>query len=153
MAQIKSKIAQQVEKDHDLLRQDIGDLKITFWEEVLPEDFSNWRLECIWQLRDFKNRLLKHFDLEEEGGFMQDVLNVAPQAERQVQQLKAEHEQISAQLDEVLAELKEMPEKDAKSLDTIRTKLNDIMNTIRKHENEEHKLLQKAYYREYGGPA
>lgn len=151
MTQKKSDVARRVEEDHKSINQEVQKLKISMKKEFEPEDFSNWRLEFIWQLRDFKNRLLKHFDLEEEGGFMRDVLNVAPHSAGKVNQLKDEHDQIILDLDDILAKLKSMQEKDLSELENIRTSLNEIISDLRKHENEEHILLQRAYYREFGG--
>lgn len=151
MAKAKAEVAAKVEKDHAHINHDIGKIKISMMKEVSGEAFSNWKLEFVWELRDFKNRLLKHFDLEEEGGFMQDVLTIAPQSERKVKELKMEHSEIIADLDRILVRLKNMQGKDDKRLQEIRVALNDLTATLRQHETEEHELLQRAYYREYGG--
>lgn len=149
----KISIALRVEEEHKKLNEDIGALKIMLLQEVSPKGFADWRMEVMWQLRDFKNQLLKHFDLEEEGGFMTDVLTVAPHAEAKINQLKDEHETILLDLDKILALMKIMHEKSAEQLNEIRIGINDMIATLRQHENEEHRLMQQAYYREYGGPS
>lgn len=148
-----STVALRVEQDHQNIDQDIAALKMFLMKEAAPEDFGDWRLELIWQLRDFKNRLLRHFDLEEDGGFMAEVLHVAPQSERKITELKEEHDQIVMNLNEILQQLKNMEEKDSLNLENIRLGFNRIMATLREHENQEHILMQRAYLREYGGPA
>jgi hemerythrin len=153
MARKKSEVALQVEKDHEGLNQDMGALKMTLMKEIAAKDFPNWRLEFIWQLRDFKNRLLKHFDLEEEGGFMEEVLSVAPHTERKVKVLKEEHEQFVVELDEILTAIKGMQEKNNEELDSIRNRLTELISALRQHEAEENQLMQTAYFQEYGGPA
>lgn len=149
----KSDVALQVEKDHEGLNQDIGTLKMTIMMEISAKDFPNWRLEFIWQLRDFKNRLLKHFDLEEEGGFMNEVLSIAPQTERKVKELKEEHEHIVIHLDEILMDLKGLLDKNTEKLDSIRNRMTEVIATLLQHEAAENQLMQTAYYQGYGGPA
>lgn len=151
MKQEKSEAVLKVERDHETIRHQMGKLNVPTAEEIRPQDFSDWKLKFTWQLRDFKNRMLKHFDLEEEGGFMQDVLDVAPHSGQKVDQLKDEHEQIIKNLDRLTMRLKGIKERDDSHLDKIRAGLSKILSDIRAHENEEHILIQKAYYREYGG--
>jgi hemerythrin-like domain-containing protein len=146
----KLAVAEQMERDHKILNRKMGELKIILSDDVSPKDFPNWRLECILELQDFKEQLKKHFALEEEGGFMNEVLQMAPETERQISKLLAEHKQMIKSLDEILSALKPMLEKDPASLETVRINLNEMMVTLRQHENAEYDLIQKAYYQQYG---
>ena len=67
MSRKKSDIAIQIEKEHECLKRDMGDIKNEVTKEVQSEGFPDWRLEFMWRLRDFRTHLQKHFDLEEEG--------------------------------------------------------------------------------------
>lgn len=149
----KSDIAVQIEKEHECIKRDMGDIKDAVMKEVTDQDFSNWRLEFIWRLRDFRTHLLKHFDLEEEGGFMNEILSEAPQAMTQVKKLEAEHEQILARLDGILADLKALEVRDVSKLEDIRNRVIQLISTIRGHEEAENNLIQTVYYQEYGYPA
>ncbi len=80
-----------------------------------------------------------------------DVLSVAPEKKSKVSELKAEHRQFSKSLEEIMNALKGMHKKDSEKLAQIQIRLDEIRITIRQHEEEEHRLLQRAYYREYGG--
>ncbi|MCG8606447.1 hypothetical protein MJD09_15870 [bacterium] len=151
MIKKRSEVAVKVEQDHHAINQQMGELKKSMMGEVRSADFSDWKLEFVWQLRDFKNRLLKHFDLEEEGGFMTDVLEAAPQSEMKVTQLKREHEYIITSLDRLTSDLKEIQEMEPTRLEGVRNGINDIMKSLRDHETEEHMLMQRAYFREFGG--
>ncbi|MFQ5500660.1 MAG: hemerythrin domain-containing protein [Candidatus Zixiibacteriota bacterium] len=153
MTKSKPTVVTQVEDEHILLKQEMGALSMFAMQEKMNSDFGEWRLQFVWQLRDFKNRLLKHFDLEEEGGFMRDVLKISPQSLRKVDDLKAEHEKIAADLDRLTATMRAMRERNSEVLQSVRSDLNEIIVALRKHESEENQLIQRAYYREYGGPA
>ena len=152
MERDKTEVAEKIAKDHESIRRYIGALNLSEMTEVDAKEFIDWKLEFIWQLRDFKNRLLKHFDLEEEGGYMQDILTAAPHLSRKVSGLKVEHDQILMSLDEILFKLKRMKKKNDTELEQVRFELNDVITSLRDHENEENILMQQAYYREFGGP-
>lgn len=152
MERDKTEVAEKIAKDHESIRRYIGALNLLEMTEVDAKEFFDWKLEFIWQLRDFKNRLLKHFDLEEEGGFMEDIVKVAPHLSRKVSGLKVEHEQILMSLDEILFKLKRMKKKNDTELEQVQFELNDVITSLRDHENEENILMQQAYYREFGSP-
>jgi hypothetical protein len=146
-------ILEQTQRDHKMLNEEMGKLKIIIWREISDKDFSDWRLDCLWHLRDFRNCLLKHFDLEEEGGFMADVLRVAAHEIHKINELKSEHDKMIALLDAILNSFKELQARDPARLEKIRASVNELIHILREHENEEHRLLQRTYYREYGEPA
>ncbi len=152
MSKKKPASVEAVEREHIGLRAEMVSIHDCLHGNISSEEFSEWRLKFMWQMRDFKNRLLKHFDLEEEGGFMNDVISAAPHSERQVAGLKEEHNAISSSLDSILAKLKAMAEHNVESLEGIRTDLAGVFAVLREHENTEHQLMQRAFYREYGGP-
>ncbi len=108
----KTTIAKQVEQEHACLKRDIGIIKKEVVREVLSEDFSEWRLEFMWRLRDLRNHLCKHFDLEEEGGFMSEIMEEVPEAIHKVRQLETEHGEILSNLDDILSNLKAIQAKD-----------------------------------------
>jgi hemerythrin len=149
----KSEVARQVEKEHEFLKRDLGEIKMKVMENISAKDFPDWRLEFIWRLRDFKNRLLRHFELEEKGGFMSEVLREAPQVIAKVKALEEEHRQIVENLDGILATCEAMQEKDASRLEAIRSGISELLTTIRQHEAAENSLMQIAYYQEFGGQA
>lgn len=152
MERDKTEVAEKIAKDHESIRRYIGALNLSEMTEVDAKEFFDWKLEFIWQLRDFKNRLLKHFDLEEEGGFMEDIVKVAPHLSRKVSGLKVEHDQILMSLDEILFKLKRMKKKNDTELEQVQFELNDVITSLSDHENEENILMQQAYYREFGSP-
>ena len=152
MERDETEVAKKIAKEHESIRRYIGALNLLEMTEVDAKEFFDWKLEFIWQLRDFKNRLLKHFDLEEEGGFMEDIVKVAPHLSRKVSGLKVEHDQILMSLDEILFKLKRMKKKNDTELEQVQFELNDVITSLRDHENEENILMQQAYYREFGSP-
>lgn len=147
------KIAKEVEKQHVQLNKQMSELKSIISSEMKDKNFAEWRLHFLWKLRDLKNALLKHFDLEEEGGFMHEVLKAAPQEANKVESLIREHGEIIASLDAVLQDLKTLGTMDRVRLNHIKNGLNHLFYDLGAHENKENHLMQVAYYREFGYPA
>ncbi len=102
----------------------------------------------MWKLRDFKNEMLKHFDLEELSDFPNELLNLAPHYMKRFEEIKADHQKIIADLGEILQDLKSM--NDLSSFNTIRQKINDLLSFIHSHEAAERELLEDTYLQDYG---
>ncbi len=149
----KSDIAVQIEQEHACLKRDMVDIKETVTREVAEKEFPDWKLEFMWRLRDFKNHLSKHFDLEEEGGFMKEILTEKPEAMSKVKKLEAEHNQILSDLDGILKDLKMMDVRDFSKIEDIRNRVTQLVSTIHAHESAEQELMQAVYCQEYGYPS
>ncbi len=147
MTDKKSSIAAQVEQEHACLKRDMGDIEEDVMQEVSDEEFADWRLEFMWRLRDLRNHLCKHFDLEEEGGFMTEIKEEAPEAIKKVEELETAHGQILIDLDEILAELKSIETKKVEELVSIKGRVRKLMNTLRAHESAENEMMQSYIVR------
>ncbi len=150
MSDPKTAMAEAIEQDHARLKRLMTALADAAAGDVAPWSFSNWKLDLLLQLRDFQGQLLKHFDLEEAGGFMAGILSVAPHQARQVEQLEAEHRRILADLDGLLAALKQAEDAPAAFLPEGRRRLGALLALIRAHEAAECALIQEVYYQDYG---
>ena len=153
MARQKTDIAIQVEKEHECIQRDMRRLKQEVTKELSFDDFPDWRLEFLWRMRDFRLHVLKHIDLEEEGGFMHEILEEAPEVFNAVKNLEDEHEDIIKRMDEILQTLRHMEFKDDDKISAVRDKVLRLIKIIHDHEDEESELIQKAYYQVYGYPA
>jgi len=152
MASKKIEVEKQLIKAHEELNRNIGELKLTIMERVSAKDFSDWRIQFIGRLQDLRQKLSKHFEFEEQGGFMAEVTDAAPQLLNQVKELEIEHKRILSNLDGVLTDFKKSDVKDKLELQDIFNRISGIMTTLHQHEITENELMQSAFYREHGGP-
>ena len=44
----------------------LENIKIGLNTWIESDDFVLWKIEFVWQMREFKNNLYKHFDFEED---------------------------------------------------------------------------------------
>ena len=153
MAEEKSKMSSKVLEEHNILRENISTLSKKIEMEIPDEKYEEWRLEFMWQLRDFRNHCLKHFDFEELGGFMKDVLNDAPETKTVVCKLEEEHTKIIKELDSILDDLKLLEKKEPEKLNNLKSDVKHLIIKLKAHEKAENDLIQKVYSQEYGYPA
>ena len=152
MAEKKSNMSSKVLDEHNILRDNISNLSAKIEMEIPDEKYEEWRLEFMWQLRDFRNHCLKHFDFEELGGFMKDVLNDSPESIKIVKKLEDDHSNIIKELDGILDDLKLLEEKEDTKLEEIKGNVKHLIIRLKAHEKAENDLIQKVYSQEYGYP-
>lgn len=153
MPENKSNISSKVMDEHNILRQNISTLSSKIELDIPDEKYEEWRLEFMWQLRDFRNHCLKHFDFEELGGFMKDVLNDAPETKKIVKKLEEDHTKIIKELDDILDDLKAQENKNSENLELLKSNVKHLIIKLKAHEKAENDLIQKVYSQEYGYPA
>lgn len=146
----KTPSVEKVEKDHQHLKRDMDQLTKEVSAKISEEQFPEWKLEFTWQLRDFKNQLLKHFELEEEGGFNEELIHAAPEHHNRVRQLEDEHKQIISTLEKIVADLKQMDPTSFHEAPAIRERVLNLLKLLRAHEAAERQLIQDAYLQDFG---
>ncbi len=150
MSKDKKTLATRIEEEHASLHSMMERIRTDLAKEVTPSLFANWKIEILVLLRDFQNELLKHFDLEELSGFMEDLLMLAPRKSRVVEQLEAEHEQVIEELGEVLTDLKKLREFSSEDLSGLRARVEKILATLDAHEAAERELIYDVYFQDIG---
>jgi len=146
-------IADRIDREHKDIRRSIGQLELNILQRFSEKTFPDWRLTMILDMRDFQSQLLKHFDVEEEGGFLQSVLSALPHAEYQVHALRDEHQEMIMRLNRILDKLRSMQAPSAEIQQELHQDLHGLLRELIQHEEQEHILLQETFYRDIGGPA
>ncbi|QXD16142.1 hypothetical protein GQ464_004105 [Rhodocaloribacter litoris] len=143
-------IARQIEDGYRRIGESIETLTRPETWEMPADDFVRWKLDLLWRLRDFQTLLLKQFDLEEEGGFIQDVVRLAPQYAARVETLQEEHHKVVADLNHVLNVLKDIRAPSPARTRRLRERFTDVITLFERHESAENRLLQDVYFQDYG---
>ncbi len=143
-------LARRIESDHKNLLKSLDDLDGVFEKEYEDGGFTVWKLDLLWRLRDFQNQLQKHFDLEEDGGYNEDLIRLAPHLAPKVAHLEEDHRKIISDLNHILDVLKRVVDEHSPNLARVRERVEGLVAFIREHEREEHAIIQEAYYQDYG---
>lgn len=142
-------VTKRLAAEHRHLSKATQQLRALAAGPVTEEGLPFWRQDLQSRLSGFRSLLLAHFKHEEEGGFLQDVVREVPNSQQHVAKLRHEHADLERRLDTVIAELGEL-EKPERA-EAIQRKVAVLTEILVKHETDEQHLVQRTYYREYGG--
>lgn len=106
--------------------------------DALPDDDEG---ELMARLEGTRARLDDHFRFEEANGYMQSVLDRAPQLERKVQHLRDEH----GELRQSLAALTREAEGAQVASRRFRAGLKEWVGRLRDHEKRENLLVEDVF--------
>lgn len=134
---------QKVLEEHRQLRELLGKI-----DRVLQE-----RKETIAEagklLGELGDRLVKHFTLEEEGGYFGETLLQAPRLVARANELLAQHPKMCTQATE-LCEVAASPENADDWWDKTSQRFQAFKKELLAHERKEDSLLQEAYQQDLG---
>lgn len=124
----------------------LGDL-CDLLDEPADEQNCRWMLAVLDALLD---TLPREFDLEEEDGYLSEVLEHYPSWEREVERLRREHESLFARL-KTLRNTIVRQASFSRIARQVRRELRDWIDLLTEHHRRETRLLQKAMNLEVGG--
>ena len=143
-------ITEAIEKEHRAIRDEVSKLGNIF--KVLPaeNEYKEWRMNLILLIRDFCSDLQKHFDLEEQGGFFDQLIKSAPNQHMQFENLKHEHTDMIENLEKAMYLLKTNELYNKKVLEEIQDTVLRTVKILEEHEHAENELLEKIYLQDDG---
>jgi len=109
------------------------------------EDFTLWKIEFIWQMREFKNNLLKHFDFEEDSGFFDHFPKTETTGGSYGKKMRTEHRQLMKDLEKILIKLKKIRGINNPELKNLEVDILQLISEISKHENREMGVIDSLY--------
>jgi uncharacterized protein (UPF0335 family) len=150
MTEQSRQLATRIQDEHERLEQMIADMRAELASPVDPSQFVDWKLGFIWKVRDFQNELRKHFDLEEDGGFMEDVVSKAPRFTPRVRALEDDHAEALTLLDTITSNLKGMDGFDPEVWTGVKDSISALFDSLEEHEAAERDLILEVYYQDIG---
>jgi hemerythrin-like domain-containing protein len=150
MTEQSRQLATRIQDEHARLEEIIQEIKDELNRPVDVDGFADWKLEFMWKVRDFQNELTKHFDLEEDGGFMEDVISRAPRFAPQIKTLEEEHTDAVKRLDGITATLKQLSAFDGQAWSEITDEIMKLFDSLEDHEAAERDLILEVYFQDIG---
>ena len=150
MPKHSQQLATRIQDEHARLEQIIRQIKDELKRPINVTGFADWRLKFVWKIRDFQNELMKHFDLEEDGGFMEDVISRAPRFAPQIKSLEHEHVDAVERLDRITAALKQLSAFDGQAWSEISDEIMSLFDSLEEHEAAERELILEVYFQDIG---
>jgi hemerythrin-like domain-containing protein len=148
MEATEPRLADELLREHEVVREITRQLELLVEEGGLVGQDSDWAKRLCDELSSFRRHLQRHFALEEEGGFMLEVVALLPQTSEQVEELRQEHGEILRAINELIHDSNMMAYGVGLSKAEFRRSISRVISIIRHHEAEENQLIQRAFYGE-----
>jgi hypothetical protein len=129
----------------------LENIKIALKSWIESDDLLIWKIEFVWQMREFMHTLFKHFDFEEDSGVFDHIVHPKSKSATYGRFIRSEHKQILKKVDKVLKKLKKNKEVKSTKLKTIESEILDLISDISKHEKKEIEIIHSIYNREGTG--
>ena len=128
-------VSEALGKAHAKLMSDLGDL-----DNLVRSARAGKAGELVQRLSVLKDHICEHFRFEEKNGYMDGVLQRAPQRKKTVDQLLQEHQQLVQALNALHDEVQ--------SKSTVGEgdffKLREWIEAVRQHEARENRLVEEV---------
>lgn len=145
---VDSDVLAQLDSEHRQLSKAIQELQALVRSPVTEKTLAGWKKNTEASLEVFQGLVRGHFEHEEEGGFLRDVLREVPNSQREVRALRREHRDIERRLTKIRKKLSKLD--DSGAAERISRRIAEMTRLLVNHETTEQHLVQRTYYREYG---
>jgi hypothetical protein len=137
---------QKIEEEHNTVDRSLQNIKVASKSWIKSEDFTLWKIEFIWQMRELKNNLLKLFDFEEDSGFFDQFPKLHTDGDTYAKKMRTEHKQLAKDLEKILTKLKKIKDIRNPELKNMEVDILHLINEISKHEDREMSVIDSLYH-------
>jgi len=137
--------------EHQVLHHIKQALRVTLdWQAPavsMPRKLSSLQ----FTIKSFRRHLERVITLEENGGYMADVLEARPHFQDRIDGLAADHARFRARLGELIRELNEIHEWEEPRFIDVCNDLRALLDDVDRHDAAEIELLQESLLCDDGG--
>ena len=117
--------------------------------ERRPDKRRGVHTAAVAKIEDLQRELLQHFALEEMGGYLSEVLAIAPQHSRRAETLAGSHGLLRDQLGRLLTRARRA-DPDSTNWEVLRADLHCFSAEILIHEEAEARLVSDVFLQDLG---
>lgn len=145
----KQDLAHWLREEHAMVEELVAGLRQH--TVLLPRlNLAGWLGELRHKFDRFRNHLARHFELEEDDGYLIPVLERRPTLSPDVNRLKREHIELMRLIDLVAAELELVGAEDRLLAGDVRGRIEHLLLCLEDHENRENLLVSCAVTMDLG---
>lgn len=122
----------RLSRAHHRLHSEIAQLRSICADANANGSIEPGEIEAL--LKELHQTISEHFDLEEEGGYLGDVLEISPRYSRLAAELRRQHQMLRERLERLMAESKDLT-----------TDVEEFIAALEAHEHAENALVQSSY--------
>jgi hemerythrin-like domain-containing protein len=137
--------------EHQVLEHVKQALRVTInWEAPvvsMPRKLSSLQ----FTIKSFKRHLERVISIEEENGYMHEVVDVKPYLQNRIERLERDHNAFRSHLRKLTSELNDIKEWEEPRFDQVCEELRDLLDDVDRHDLGEVELLQESLLMDDGG--
>ncbi|GMU24715.1 MAG: hypothetical protein AMXMBFR13_47880 [Phycisphaerae bacterium] len=142
-------MAQWIRREHDMVEE----LAHRLGEQVAVVPRCNcgpWIQATRDHVGRFRDHLRKHFTLEEEGGYLEAVIDRQPGLTAEVERLRHEHDELGHLLDAIHVALSRTGENDRLLISDCCFRLQNVLKYLKDHEERENLMVISVFTDDLG---
>jgi hypothetical protein len=137
--------------EHQILHHVKQALRVTLdWQAPvvsMPRKLSSLQ----FTIKSFQRHLERVISLEEEGGYMANVLEARPYFQDRIDQLASDHARFRKRLQKLMPELNDISEWEEPRFNEVCSELRGLLDDVDEHDAREIELLQESLLYDDGG--
>lgn len=134
--------------EHELLQRIIATTQTSLES---PIEAAGWLDTLRDTFEHLRAHLIKHFAIEESEGYMIAVTQRRPDKVEQVRRMRDEHVAVTARASEIMTSLREARSMASTQATRIRAEVRSLLDQIRRHEENENRLIQSVFNTDVNG--
>lgn len=146
-------IAKQMQVEREMLIHIENALRAALGWDVREDDFSRNVSTLRFIAQSFQRHLNRAWVLQEQGGYMNVVLEIRPHLETTIEAMKRDHARLQGVLDVVILKLDRVSPSDRETFINLRDEFLEFLEDLKNHNVKETHLSQEAFMQEEGGEA
>jgi hemerythrin-like domain-containing protein len=137
--------------EHQILEHVKQALRVTInWEAPvvsMPRKLSSLQ----FTIKSFKRHLERVISIEEEHGYMHEVVDAKPYLQNRIERLERDHNVFRSRLRALTLELNDIKEWEEPRFEQVCQELQDLLDAVDRHDLGEVELLQESLLLDDGG--
>ena len=144
-------VAEQAVVEHQALQHVKDALRVALSWPSSQENVARKLSSVRFMAQSLERHMHRMMALEEDGGYMEEVLQQQPALKSRIEPLEHEHQQFRADLDSVMRSLAAATAGDTRALDASCSSLQSLLARVDVHDRTECELLQAVLMQDEGG--
>jgi hypothetical protein len=137
--------------EHQILEHVKQALRVTInWEAPvvsMPRKLSSLQ----FTIKSFNRHFARVISIEEEGGYMHEVVDAKPYLQNRIDRLERDHDAFRRRLKKLNSELGDIKEWEEPRFDQLCEELRELLDDVDRHDLGEVELLQESLLMDDGG--
>jgi hemerythrin-like domain-containing protein len=143
-------IANQLKKEHAYIHEITGKIE-KLVAAIKPQRRTiEWSSSLLENLSSLREHLEKHFEFEETGGFMEEVVKALPNISPQVETLRCDHQILAYEINELYRRAERLILDNGPTSREIGEDIKHFLHALHEHEKKENELVLHVFLDDIG---